>query len=301
MQHPYTTGVVFALASGVCQNVGMLLQKRAVDRLAAAERESRFFSRLLRQPLWITGLALSFGVGTVFFLLAQVEIGPALIPGLMAFGLVVLILGSLPITGDRLTGGEIAGVALMAGGTALLGFSRLAIDLREYDVLSPRFLLRAGVFTLVATALMLAAQVVQRRGGRRRGIALAVLSGLLYVLSNFWVGPFVGVTLKILGGAGRLPHVAMFVFTSAVLVLTNLFAIGTLQSSFRYCKAAQAVPIQNVPVQLAPALVYLVVFRLVPPAPHSVNLMAGGVCLILVSSFLLARRQARVESRPATQ
>jgi len=299
LESSYTAGVLFAVASGACHNLGLLLQKRAVNRLAPEERESRFFSRLLRQPLWLLGLVTHFGAGTVFFLLAQVQIGPALIPGLMASGLIILVLGSLPITGDRLEGAEIVGIVLMAAGITLLGFSRLAIDLREYDVLSGGFLRRAALFTAAAAALMLSAHIVQRRGGARRGIALALLSGLLYVLSNFWVGPFVAVTLRILDGAGTAPHYLMFAFCSAVLVLTNLFGIGTLQSAFRYSKAAQAVPIQNVPVQLAPALVYLAVFGLAPPSPHSVPFMFVGVGLITASSFLLATRQVRVEEGQA--
>lgn len=296
MESTYAAGVLLAVASGACQNVGLLLQKRTVNRLETAGGGSGFFSRLLRQPLWLVGLVTHFGVGTVFFLLAQVKIGPALIPGLTASGLIVLVLGSLPIAGDRLGRGEIVGVLLMAAGIALLSMSRLSIDLREYDVLSGGFLLRAALFTAGGAALMLAACVVQRRGTLHRGIVLALLSGFLYVLSNFWVGPFVSVSLSILGRAATLSHYLMFVFGAVVLVLTNLFGIGTLQGSFRHCKATQAIPIQNVPVQLAPAIVYLGVFRLAPPTPYSVPALALGVALILSSSFLLAGRQARLEA-----
>ncbi|MBN1836147.1 MAG: hypothetical protein JW820_09880 [Spirochaetales bacterium] len=303
MASSYAAGVLYAVASGICHNLGLLLQKRAVNNLSPEEREAGFFARLLRRPLWLLGLATNFGAGTVFFLLAQVRIGPALIPGLMASGLIILVLGSASIAGDRLAGAEIAGAVLMAAGIALLGASRLAIDLREYDVLARGFLRRAALFsgaalfTGAALVMALAAYAVQRRGGPRRGVALALLSGLLYVLSDFWVGPFVAVTHTILARAGTAPHYLMFALCSGVLVLTNLFGIGTLQSAFRYCTAAQAVPIQNVPVQLAQVLVYLVVFGLEPPSPHSIPFMVVGVALITVSSFLLAARQVEVEER----
>ena len=120
---------------------------------------SSFFARLLRRPLWLAGLALELGAGTVFFLLAQVRLGPALIPGLMATGLILL-----------------------------------AVDLSSYDILDAGFLVRAAAFSAAVTALFFALRLrpVAGRGAKPaiRGVSAALGSGLLYVLSNFWVGPF---------------------------------------------------------------------------------------------------------------
>ena len=96
----YAWGFVLALLAGVASQAGHICQKLVVNEVAggarsaaggpAADRDrpasSGFFGRLLRRPLWLTGLVLELGLSTVFFLLAQVYLGPALIPGLMATG-----------------------------------------------------------------------------------------------------------------------------------------------------------------------------------------------------------------------
>ena len=91
----YGSGVTLAILSGIAHNVGDLLQKKAV--------------KLIRKPLWLMGFVIHMGLGTTFFLLAQVRLGPALIPGLMAFGMIVLVIGSLWILKERLGFGEITG------------------------------------------------------------------------------------------------------------------------------------------------------------------------------------------------
>ncbi len=130
----------------------------------------------------------------------------------------------------------------------------------------------------------------------------ALGSGLLYVLSNFWVGPFTGAVLRLFRGELGLPVWAMFAFGSAALVLTNLFGIAELQKAFRVSRAAVAVPLQTLPTQIAPGLVYLLVFRLPPPSRGSLWLFALGAGLILISSFLIGWREPAGQSalrRPA--
>ena len=79
----YGVGVVLAVSTGVAHNIGVLLQKIVVNRLA--EEQGRFFARLVRNPLWLAGFVIHMGLGS-----------------------------------------------------ALLGLSRLAIDLERFDVLARR-------------------------------------------------------------------------------------------------------------------------------------------------------------------
>ena len=69
---------------------GIILQKKAVNDMHAEDKKQRFLSALLKNPLWLGGLALEYGLGTCAFMIAQSLIGPALVPGLMAAGLIVL-------------------------------------------------------------------------------------------------------------------------------------------------------------------------------------------------------------------
>jgi hypothetical protein len=307
----YAWGIVFALLAGCASQAGHICQKLAVNRETAQAKpafsgERGFFARLLRRPLWLAGLALELGAGTVFFLLAQVRLGPALIPGLMATGLILLAVGSAWIVREALGFGELLGIALLLASAVLLGRSRLAIDLSSFDILDAGFLLRSAAFSAAVTALFFALRLrpVAGRGAKAaiRGVPAALGSGLLYALSNFWVGPFTGAVLRLFRGELGLPVWAMFAFGSAALVLTNLFGIAELQKAFRVSRAAVAVPLQTLPTQIAPGLVYLLVFRLPPPSRGSLWLFALGAGLILISSFLIGWREPAGQSalrRPA--
>ena len=284
----YAWGIVFALLAGAASQAGHICQKLVVNQEPA--RAQGFFARLLRRPLWLAGIFLEIGLSTVFFLLAQVRLGPALIPGLMATGLIVLAVGSAWIVREALSLGELLGMALLIASAVLLGRSRLAIDLGSFDILERGFLGRAALFSAAVVALFLACRLPRR--GLNPGPRLALGSGLLYVLSNFWVGPFTGAVLRLFRGELELAVWAMFAFGSVALVLTNLFGIAELQRAFRVSRAAVAVPLQTLPTQVAPGLVYLLVFRLPPPSRASLWLFALGACLILASSFLIGRRQS---------
>jgi hypothetical protein len=290
----YGAGIVLAVASGVVNNTGVLLQKIVVNRIP--EVEQRFFARLVRHPLWLAGFAVHMGLGSTLFLLAQVRLGPALIPGLMAAGLIILVLGSIWILREQLSIAEITGILLLAGAITLLGLSRLTIDVGEFDVLARSFILRSVLFSAVITGLVLSFEILAKHATRYRGSALAISSGLFYVLSNFWVGPFVGAVLRIFDGILTLPVIALFVAGSAILVVTNIFAIARLQLAFRITNASLAIPIQQIPIQSAPAVVYLVVFRLSAPSTASLPMFCLAIVLIIGSTFVLARRQGVMEA-----
>jgi hypothetical protein len=295
----YSLGVVLAVASGIAHNFGVLLQKKVVNQIAPTR--ARFFARLVRHPLWLAGFVIHMGLGSALFLLAQVRLGPALIPGLMAAGLVVLVVGSIWILREQLGAAEIAGILLLILAITLLGLSRLTIDVGHFDVLARGFILRSAVFSVVITGLILILEILAKRLNRYRGSALAISSGLFYVLSNFWVGPFMGAVLRIFRGNFALPVIALFAVGSIILVLTNMYGIAKLQLAFRVTNASLAIPIQQIPIQSAPALVYLVVFRLSPPSAASVLMFCLAIVLIIGSTFVLARRQGMIEAIEAAR
>ena len=56
-----------------------------------------FMRRLFRNRTWVLGVIFGLGGGTAAYMIAQSMIGPALTPGLMASGLIVLAIGSVRI------------------------------------------------------------------------------------------------------------------------------------------------------------------------------------------------------------
>jgi multidrug transporter EmrE-like cation transporter len=293
----YWIGVLLAVACGVVNNVGMVLQKKVVNDLPAKAREERFKRSLARNPLWLVGLVLQMVVGSAFFMLAQVYIGPALIPGLMAAGLVVLAIGSVRIVGERIRAPEAIGIGLMILGIVLLGLSGLVIATESYNALDTAFLTRVTLFTLTLLVIAVGCAVGQRKSVAYRGTLLAILSGCMFALSNFWIFPLMATIVHVLGFTFILVELAIFVLAAVILVLTNVFGISTIQDSFKVGEASLMVPIQQIPVQVAPAFVYLAVFLLAPPAGYySLMLLGVGIGLIIVSSFLLAKRQAQIQA-----
>jgi hypothetical protein len=296
----YATGIALGITAGIAHNVGLLLQKRAVNQLRARPRRGRFFSRLLSRPLWWVGLLVQTFVGAVSLLLAQLFVGPALLPGLMASGLIVLAVGSHLVVHERLRVSEILGVILMIVAVTLLGLSRLSIEIRGWNLLERGFLMRSGAFTLVVLVVVAALEIAQyalgRRGAHRhRGLLLALSSGGLLSLSNFWTSPFMGLAIKVphhqLTPSGRL----MLTILSVLLLAVNILGIGRMQTAFRVSRASQAVPFQQIPLQIAPPLVYLVVFDLTAPSAVALPFLATGVALIIACSFLLAGGKTQVE------
>ncbi len=70
------------------------------------------------------GLLLQIVIGgLVFYFIAIIFIGPAIVPGLMSVGLIVLALGSVKMLKETLGKEEIIGILLMIGGVSLLGLS----------------------------------------------------------------------------------------------------------------------------------------------------------------------------------
>lgn len=81
---------------------------------------------------------------------------------------------------------------------------------------------------------------------------------------------------------------------------SNIFGIGQTQQAYRYAPANQAIPIQKVPEQIIPILIYLMVFqRSFTEMPFI--LFPLGVTLILTAGFLLSKRSLDAPSKQASR
>lgn len=288
----YWLGVFFAILSGILNNFGTVLQKKVVND---HREDEEFLKNLVKNPLWLTGLIIGMGVGTVFFMISQVFIGPALIPGLMASGLIVLAIGSVYIVGESLKGTEIFGIILMIIGIAFLGFSELSIDIIETDMEEIGFVIRVALFTFFLFLSTIVCNIIANKIERLRGIALALVSGFLLSISNFWIAPLMAVIAKVFEGTASWGELIWFLCGAVLLPTTNIYALTKLQKAFKEGQASNLIPIQQVPMQIAPIVVYFFVFLLIAPTLFSVLFLILGVSFIVISSFLLGRRQAQME------
>ncbi|MFX1586655.1 MAG: hypothetical protein ACFFC1_00755 [Promethearchaeota archaeon] len=288
----YWLGVLLAILSGLSHFSGMLIEKSIINKLPP---DVKLMKSLVRTPLWLFALFIRFGLGSAFFMIAEIIIGPAIVPGLVACGLIVLAIGSVKIIGEKLTLLEIIAILMMIIAITMLGFSELSINLTEYNLLDNLFIIRVTVFTSVIALIGLLLQFMQSRNKEYKGILLAILSGFMYSLSNFWIGPLMGVISHVFSGEFSIGELILFIISSIMLVAVNVIAISKMAAALRYGDASKLVPIQNLPSQSTPSIVYFIVFLLPPPTVLSVIFFIVAIVLIITSSFILGKRQAQMD------
>lgn len=284
----YLIGVTAAIMAGIAFNLGMVIQKLAVMKVS---RETSLMRQLVRSPLWLTGFALQFFVGMPFNMLAQSKIGPAIIPGLMAIGLIVLTIGAVRLAGESFDSGDIAGILLVIAAVTVFGLSQLSVDMQSIDLWEPAFLLRLGFFTVVVAALSLVCHFIQKTNVHLRGILRTLDAGLLLSQSNLWLGILMAFLAK--WGAGTFASLDLLpvVIASGIVFAGSMLGIAETQRAFQFGEASKLIPIQYVPVQILPIAAYFIVFRLGSSNPFAVPLALGGIVLVLSGAVLLARRQ----------
>ncbi|MCJ7648132.1 MAG: hypothetical protein MUP85_05935 [Candidatus Lokiarchaeota archaeon] len=289
----YLSGVFLAILAGSINNIGLVFQKKVVNGIPP---EAKFFRSLVKKPLWITGILMELIIGSVFFMIAQIYIGPALIPGLMAFGLIFLAIGSVKIVGETLKKVEIIGIIIMIFAIFLLGLSDLSIDIASIDILAFDLVLNMTIFTIVLFLGSFICEILQRKMEKLRGILLAISSGFQFSLTNFWIAPLMAIIAHVFGGTATLGEVFLFIACVVILIAGSILGIMKIQQSFQVANASRMIPIQQVPIQITPVIVYFFVFTLTPPTIFPIIYVIFGVSLILLSSFLLAKRQEKLEA-----
>lgn len=290
----YWLGIVAAILSGALHAFGAILQKGAVNRIPAAGRDNGFMRRLLRTPAWLLGLALSFGIGTVFNLLAQRLIGPALVPGLTASGMLILAVAAVRLIGERLRTLEVVGILLLVIGTGLLGGSRLEIPAREVNLLDQGLLVRIGWFTAGLGACWLASFWLARRApARSRGLWMAVSGGFPFSLSNLWILPMLLTIGGVFTGTALMLELLLFVVACVMLVGTNAAGIRQTQEAYKFAQASKVQPIQQIPTQIAPILLYFFVFRRTVSGA-ALLMVPAAVAMIITAGFFLSERKAEL-------
>jgi uncharacterized membrane protein len=224
---------------------------------------------------------------------AQSLIGPALTPGLMASGLVILAVGSVRMNQETLNTSEIIGIALMILGILALGLSGLAINSAQVrtTLANQNALQRIAVFTVSFFLMSFITRSLAPRIKDRRGMLIALANGFLSCLSDFWINPLLALIAVVLLGKSTPFQFIIFTIASVILVMVASIVTWTNQLAFKYAQASNVVPVAQVPIQIAPILVYFFIFALTPPSSISVVYILTGTILTIIAGFLLGRRR----------
>jgi drug/metabolite transporter (DMT)-like permease len=292
----YLIGVVSGILGGILTQFGSLLEKWAVNRIRQENAEKGFMRRLIRNPIWLFGVVIGLGGGWVAYMISQTMIGPALTPGLMAGGLVVLAIGSVKMNKETLNASEMFGIGLMVLGIACLGLSGLGINSTQVKAMlaSKAAQFRIFLFTVSLLILCLASRGLSRRIQNRKGMLIALGNGFLSCLSDFWINPLLALIVIIFAGYGNPTQFALFSVATLIFLLCAGLITWQTQEAFKYAQASNILPVSQVPIQIAPVLVYFVIFSLAPPNSLSVFYILAGTVLTIVSGFLLGRRAEAV-------
>ena len=285
----YWIGIIIALVSGCIKSVGHVIQKKVIVDIP---EESKLMKSLIRNRIWVLGLILDMGIGTIFFFIAQSFIGPVLVPGLIDIGLIVLAIGSVKIIGDSLKKEEILAIAFIIIAVFLLSFSELDVKTSELNLLNIGFLIRLAIYSLTLFTLAVIFEASQRKNARYRGILLAILSGFFFAISNMWVSIFTGIISQGISNPG---HLILFILCSFILPLANALGIIKINQSFKEGKAHVMIPIQQIPLEITPIIIYFLVFLLTPPKIYSLPFIIIAGVLLITCSYLLGKRQVKFE------
>jgi drug/metabolite transporter (DMT)-like permease len=292
MDHTYLAGILCGIIGGLLMQGGQLLQKKVVNDIRHEDPAKGFFRRLIRSPLWVFGYVVGLGGGTAGYMLAQSLIGPALTPGLMASGLIILSIGSVKLNHEELNRSEITGIVLMIIGILLLGLSELSINSTQVRVTlaDTSAQIRILFFTAVLFLGCLVSRSLSYRITSRKGLLIALGNGFLSCLSDFWINPLLAVILFVLTGRGTANQTFFFVMAALILLFSGSVITWSSQVAFKYAQASNIIPVAQVPIQISPILVYFFVFGLTPPQTISVVYILSGTLLTILAGFLLGRR-----------
>jgi len=297
MELRYILGITLAILSGATNNLGVLLQKKVVNEVPPQFRTKAFLRTLIKNPLWLLGLFLQVALGMLLFVSAVSIIGPALVPGLMASGLILLALGSVKLMKEKLSPSEYLGILLMIAGITLLGLSQMSInaDLVRKSLSSSQTILRIVIFTTLMTLSCIAFHFISLKSKKRKGIIMGFSNGFLFSLSNFWISPLTSLIPIVLTGKANLAQTIIFISASIILIATNIIAFSQIQIAFKFAQASNIIPVQQISVQITPILIYFLVLSLSPPKSTSTIFICLGAILIISAGFLLGTRQQQLE------
>ncbi len=289
-------GVALMLLSTSMMNLGAVLQKKAVDALPAFDATPVLESvrAVLGTPLWLLG----WGMATFAIVLNMVALGLAdisIIQPLNGFGLVVLVLASRWLLGERMDTLAAAGVGLVVAGVAAVGFtlpeSRVFADA---GTLLAVYAQPVAIGSLAGFALLAGlAWVAARRLLRWAGILLAFAAALCSVVGlSFSKGYFGLLALEGLGpvlGSGRpwLLLVLLLGFSVTAMLLQQL--------SFQKGRAVVVTPVFAAASVVLPLLVGWLVFGERLP----VATLAGPALIVLGVVLIGMRAQGSQAGGPS--
>ncbi|MGY1454694.1 hypothetical protein [Streptomyces sp. SS8] len=295
-------GVAAALLANVLYSTGFVLEKRALAGLPplSAGRPARVVRLLMGSPLWIGGsLALALGFAAQLVVYRTLPMAAA--QGIFLSGLVLLLLLSSAVLGERSSGRERRGVAVI-GLALLMVVASLHGGAETVGHSAPPGTLLALCVPSLAAGLWLYGAAERRARRRHRqptsGISYGIAVGLLYGVSSLAIKGVSGllttsdIAAMVLGLlASPYPY---------LLAFTGIAGLVLSQTALQHCRASLIVPVcTTVTCLFAVATGTYAFGEPLPEDPLRLVLRLGGTALAMCVLLTLPRHDPlRPDARP---
>ena len=293
-------GILVVFGSSVCNSVGLIVEKRALDRLPPIDVRApvRMAVILLRRPLWLFGFAL-----LLLGALLQIR-GLSLLPltiaqPLFAVGLAVVLVVAAVVLREPLSAGEYRGLAAMAVAFVLLA---LSMDSRTDRVGTSQHPIAFTAVVVPAAVVSVAVFTAADRTARRRhrqaspgGIAFGVTVGLMNGVGGLCAK---GSATQLAGHGTRTSALALTPYPY-LLGVSAILMLGMTQTALQRCRTALFIPVQVVVGNLAVTVAGTAVFdEHLPDTPVRLGLRIAGLLVAVVSLAVMQRGPRRARGRP---
>jgi hypothetical protein len=287
-------GIPLALATTSAFNTGLILEKRALDRMPAlnVRKVASLIVSLLANRAWLAGFALVVtGLACQVLVLTFEPI--SLVQPVLAAGLALSLVLSRLVLRERLGGGESWCVAVMVVSLVLLALSQEAGPsgtAQQASAVSAT----AIIVPSVAAGLLIAAWPLRRRLGRHRGAATGICAGigtgLLYGVASLTTKGLSGVlthshtVVSIAVGIAASPYLYLLGGCSAAALLLY-------QAALQACRASILIPVSNVMSGLYFVIVGTWLFHEhLPASPVKLALRLAGIATAGLVLIILSRQ-----------
>ncbi|MDR2090078.1 MAG: hypothetical protein LBP62_00215 [Clostridiales bacterium] len=289
----FILGVFLTMAAGVSNFMGQILQKKAINDVKNDDKLS--MKDVVKKPLWIIGLLMVVVLTMLFNMAAQNYVGPALIPGIFAVGLVALAIGSTKILGERLKTAEWIALAMVITAISMIALSGLVIEPDLNRFRDAGFVVRLSVSSAVLIALWLGLFYGGTKLKKHKAAVMSIGAGMAFALGNIWMFALANSAGAMFGGDFTWFNFAVFLVSGGVLGATQILGLVHVSKTLAAGNASLVVPMQQLPQQIMPVVTFFVIFSGTAPGIHSYFFMSAGIILITIAGFILGGRQGKLE------
>jgi Magnesium transporter NIPA len=286
-------GIPLALVTTSAFNTGLILEKRALDRMPAlnVRKVTVLIVSLLANPAWLAGFALvATGLALQVIVLTFEPI--SLVQPVLASGLALSLVLSRLVLRERLGGGETWCVVTMVVSLVLLALSQEATPAGTAQNASAVSAL-AVIVPSTAAGLLIAAWPLRRRLGRHRsaatGICAGLGTGLLYGVASLATKGLSGV----LAHSHTITGIVAGIALSPYLYLLGGCSVAALllyQAALQACRASILIPVSNVMSGLYFVVVGTWLFHEhLPSSPVKLALRLAGIATAGLVLVILSR------------